>query len=148
MAEFDYHCPQDPPVPSSKTFTEKECTAIMAPILAAGLPTSCICRNFPRALIYGPLKIKASHFPFFTVQGIEHTLIVMEFGYNMKALTGQLLKCNLEALKAEVQFGGTETGTRSRYPCARYGLPEVRCTGNSILDSAYLVVATLQRASH
>jgi hypothetical protein len=43
------------PLPAT-TFTEKECTAIMAPILAAGLPTSGICRNFPRALVYGSLK--------------------------------------------------------------------------------------------
>jgi hypothetical protein len=79
------------------TFTEKQCTAIMAPCLAAGLPTSRICRTFPRDLVYGPLKHQGlALLNLYTVQGIEHTLTVMEFGYNMKTLTGKSLKGNLD----------------------------------------------------
>jgi hypothetical protein len=48
----------------------------------------------------------------------------------------------------EGKFGGTKTGFRSRYPTVRHGLPEVRDTGNIILDSVYLIVATLQGALH
>jgi hypothetical protein len=50
----------------------------------------------------------------------------------------------------EGKVGGTtgKAGARSRYPSVRYGLPEVWDTGDIILDSAYLAVATLQGASH
>jgi hypothetical protein len=64
----------------------------------------------------------------------------MEFGYIMKTLTVQLLKENLEALKLELGVGAPEFVTDCR--------PEVRDTGNIILDSAYLAVATLQGVSH
>ena len=38
------------------TLTEKDCIYIMAPILESGLPKAGICRNTPRALIYGNKK--------------------------------------------------------------------------------------------
>jgi hypothetical protein len=88
------------------TFTERQCAVIMVPCLVASLPTSRICRTFPRALVYGPLKNQGlALLKLSTVQGIEHTLTVMEFGYNMKTLTGKLLKGNLEALKLELPGG-------------------------------------------
>jgi hypothetical protein len=78
----------------------------MAPVLEAGLPTSGICRAFPRDLVYGPLKYQGLALPnLHTVQGIENILTVMEFGYNMKTLTGQLLKGNVEALQLELGVG-------------------------------------------
>jgi hypothetical protein len=74
----------------------------MAPCLAAGLSTSSICRTFPRALVYGPFKNQGLALPnVYTVQGIKHTLTVMECGYNMETLTGKLLIGNLEGLKLE-----------------------------------------------
>jgi hypothetical protein len=43
----------------------------------------------------------------------------------------------------EEKFGGAGTGTRSRYPSVRHGLPEVRDTGNIILffwtDGLFLI---------
>jgi hypothetical protein len=78
----------------------------MVPVLEAGLPTSGICRPFPRDLVYGPLKHQGLALPnLYTVQGIENILTVMEFGYNMKTLTGQLLKGNVEALQLELGVG-------------------------------------------
>jgi hypothetical protein len=63
-------------------FTEKQCTAIMAPVLEAGLPTSGICRTFPRDLVYGPLKYQGLALPnLYTVHGIEHILTVVKFGH-------------------------------------------------------------------
>ena len=35
------------------TLTEKECDFIMAPILKSALPRPGLCRNIPRALLYG-----------------------------------------------------------------------------------------------
>ena len=35
------------------TLTEKECDHIMAPILDGALPKAGICRNIPRAVLYG-----------------------------------------------------------------------------------------------
>jgi hypothetical protein len=91
---------------AATTFTEKQCTAIMAPVLEARLATSGICRTFPRDLVYGPLKYQGLALPnLYTVQGIEHILTIMEFGYDMRTLTGQLLKGNLEAVKLELGVG-------------------------------------------
>jgi hypothetical protein len=62
--------------------------------------------HFPPDLVYGPLKYQGFALPNpYTVQGKEHILTVMEFGYNIQALTGQLLKGNLEALKLELGVG-------------------------------------------
>jgi hypothetical protein len=43
------------PVPAA-TLTPKQCDAIMAPILQAGLPCSGIVRIIPRVLVYGPIE--------------------------------------------------------------------------------------------
>jgi hypothetical protein len=86
----------------------------MAPVLEAELPTLGLWRTFPQDLVYGPLKYIGLALPnLYTVQGMEHISTIMEFGNNMKTLTGQLLKENLKALKLE----------RSRYPSAPHGLP-------------------------
>ncbi len=36
------------------TLTEKDCNHIIAPLLESGLQNSSICKNFPRAVAYGP----------------------------------------------------------------------------------------------
>ena len=38
---------------AATTFTDEELTSIIAPALQAGLPSSGICRSFPRAILYG-----------------------------------------------------------------------------------------------
>ena len=50
------------------TLTKEECNYIMAPVLLSGLPRAGICRNIPRALIYGNKKTKVSVFTIFTQQ--------------------------------------------------------------------------------
>lgn len=40
------------------TLTRPECTHIMAPIRAAGLPAQCVNRNLPDAVLYGPASLQ------------------------------------------------------------------------------------------
>jgi hypothetical protein len=90
----------------------------MAPVLEAGLPTSGICRTFPRDVVYVPLKYQGIALSYlFIAQGIKYILTVVEFGYDIKTLTGQLLKGNLEALKLELGVGTPVFTTEFR----RYG---------------------------
>jgi hypothetical protein len=51
------------------SLSEAKCDAIMAPAIMAGLASSHICRNFPRALIYAPAANLGAGIPnIFTVQ--------------------------------------------------------------------------------
>ena len=50
------------PLPAT-TFSEKDCTAILRPVLRAGLSASGIVSTFPRALVHAPLKFQGLGLP-------------------------------------------------------------------------------------
>jgi hypothetical protein len=57
---------------STLTLSEKECNHIMAPVLEAGLQNSSICKNYPRAVTYGPTDESGFNLPnLYIQQGLQ-----------------------------------------------------------------------------
>ena len=84
------------------TLAEKECNHIMAPILESGLPKSGICRNTPRALIYGHKKHQGFVLhKLHTTMGINQIQELLDNVWK-KTITGDLIRVSLESLKLEL----------------------------------------------
>jgi predicted lipid carrier protein YhbT len=87
------------------TLMEKECNHIIAPVLESGLRSSSICKNFPRAVAYGPRNEGGLQLPNLYVQhGLARiSLIVDNIGENN--MMGELLRNTIEAAKVEIGVG-------------------------------------------
>jgi hypothetical protein len=89
------------------TLTQKQCDAIITPILQAGLPCSGIVRTFPRALVYGPIEYQGLGIPdLYTSQGISHIERILKYSNLDDDITGQLIRAPVEQLKLEIVCNG------------------------------------------
>jgi hypothetical protein len=73
------------------TLTEKDCNHIMAPVLEAGLQNSAICKNYLRAVTFGPKEEGGLNLPsLYTQQGVQHIATINEH-LALNDMTGELL---------------------------------------------------------
>jgi hypothetical protein len=84
------------------TLSEKECNYIMAPVLEARLQSSSICKNYPRAVTYGPKDEGGLNIPnLYIQQGIQRIASITDH-IESKDMTGELICTTIEAAKVEV----------------------------------------------
>ena len=94
------------PLPAT-TLTVKQCSSIMAPLLAQGLSGIGVVRTLPRVIVYGPVRLQGLGIPcLFTYQMVDHIQRVLKFCQAKEHLTGQLLRQSLEATKLEISCEG------------------------------------------
>jgi hypothetical protein len=87
------------------TLTEKECNYILAPVLEAGLQSSAICKNYPRAVTYGPKEEGGLNLPsLYTQQGVQRIATISDC-LSSNDMTGELLRTTIEAAKVEIGVG-------------------------------------------
>ena len=87
------------------TLTKEECKHITAPILEAGLPKSAVCRNYPRAVLYGPKKEGGMGlWDPYDFQGIERISYLQQH-LAAPTMMGELLRTSIEAAKIEIGIG-------------------------------------------
>lgn len=92
------------PVPAL-TLSEQECTSIMAPVLAIGLPASSMNRNYPRKVLYGPINEGGMGLTnLYWSQGLSHIAIIAEH-LGKETLTGDLIITSLEMCNVELGIG-------------------------------------------
>ena len=85
--------------------TEKECKYIMAPVLQVCLPKSSIARTYPHQVVYGPKEEGGlGQFNLYTKQGTTKIALLAEH-LALQTMTGDLLRCSIEAAKVEVGVG-------------------------------------------
>ena len=93
------------PLPAT-TFTQADCEFILRPVLCAGLPSSGISRNFPRALVHAPRRYQGLGLPNLWIsQGVSHLLHALRHGSH-SSITGQLLRTSLESLILDLGLPG------------------------------------------
>ena len=93
---------------AATTLVEKECEAIMQPLLQAALLASGIVRTIPRALVFGPKYYQGlAVSSLYTHQQVEHIERMLKFGQAKDNITGKLLCQSLEATKLEVGCSGS-----------------------------------------
>ena len=81
------------------TLTEKECDHIMAPVLAGALPRAGICRNIPRAVLYGNPEYQGlGVHNLYTTMGL-HQLQALLDNIWKDTITGRLMRVSLESYK-------------------------------------------------
>ena len=79
----------DFPLPVT-SLTKWDCNAIMSPILQTALPASGVARNFPRAVVHGPLRYQGLQVPnLYTNQGIAHIQQLLTFGFDQFLFQGR-----------------------------------------------------------
>jgi len=89
------------PLPATM-FTQKQCKAIMSPILAQGLPLAGYIRTFPHALAHGPKKFCGVNIPnLYTEQTLAHIHTLLKFSNQPQDLTGFLLRATGETMRLE-----------------------------------------------
>lgn len=88
------------------TMTKEECTKIMAPVLAAGLPNSSICRNFPRNVLYGSKDESGMGKTNLYVEEGTSKIAIIKENLHLPNMTGELLRLLIEQCKVELGLGG------------------------------------------
>ena len=91
---------------AATTISETDMKSIISPVLQAGLPASGICSNFPRAILYGPIKCQG-----FGVQNLYHTQSLRHIkdiiDQTWKGTPAEkLLIANIEGVKLDAGIGG------------------------------------------
>jgi len=90
------------PLPAT-TFTQKQCKAIISPILAQGLPLAGYICTFPHALAHGPKKFCGVNIPnLYTEQTLAHIHTLLKFLNQPQDLTGFLLQATGETMCLEI----------------------------------------------
>ena len=88
------------------TLTQPQCTHLMAPVLQVGLPSSGFARNFPRAVVYGPIEDQGLGLPnIYTTQYTRHISDMVDHLWQQTP-TGYFIKSNVESFKLEVGVSG------------------------------------------
>jgi len=88
-------------------FTEKECMAIMQPILAAGLPAMGIVRMMARVVVHGPICYQGLNIPnLYMEQLLAWLQALLQYGQKAKDVMGSLLHYTAEAFQMEVGVTG------------------------------------------
>lgn len=89
------------------TLSDKECDAILRPVLRAALPSSGLVFSFPRSILYGTTKAGGLGLRnLATTQGIQHVTACLSHGHTM-TLTGRLIRANIEMAKLVAGFPGS-----------------------------------------
>ena len=89
------------------TFTAKQWEKLMSPVLMTLLPKAGICRSFPRAVVYAPLRFQGLGIPHpFAVQMTKHLDMLLRHPANRTA-TASFLEANVQAHQLET---GTSFG--------------------------------------
>ena len=89
------------------TLTEGECDFIMAPILQSGLPRAGLCRNIPRALLYGRKEHQGLGLnTLYTTMGIKQIQVLLD-NVCENIVTGDLIRVSMETLKIEMGIKGS-----------------------------------------
>jgi len=89
------------------TFTQQQCTEIMQPILAQGLPLAGFIQSFPKAIVHGPWQWGRLNIPnLYMEQLISHIHMILKFGGQLEEITGSLLQASWEALQLEAGLAG------------------------------------------
>ena len=87
------------------TLTEDECKHIMAPVLESGLPKSAICRNYPRAVLYGPKEEGGMGlWNLYDFQGLQRISYLQEH-LSATTMLRELLRTSIEIAKVEIGIG-------------------------------------------
>ena len=85
--------------------TEKQCNHIMDPVLKASLPKSSIARTYPHKVLYGPKEEGGlNNENLYLYQGTSKIATLTEH-LALNTMTGELLRCSIEAAKVEVGIG-------------------------------------------
>jgi hypothetical protein len=88
---------------AATTFTESQCSQILAPALSIGLATSGIVRTLPRDLVHGSVHYQGLGIPsLYSEQGLAHTDVLLRFGNRPDTITGGLLRISVEQLTLEI----------------------------------------------
>ncbi len=89
------------------TFSEKECTEIMKPVLQAALSRSGIVRSLPRILIYSPRVCFGLELPnLYASHGFDKLERLVKYGISANDETGNLIRFNMEMAKLELGTNG------------------------------------------
>ena len=89
------------------TLSKAQCDYVMAPALERGLPRAGICRNMPRAVIYGDLDHQGMGLHnLYTTMGL-HQVQALLTNIWRDNITGKLLRISLESFKLELGISGS-----------------------------------------
>jgi hypothetical protein len=116
--------------------SKKQCKDIMRPLLLYCLPSLGICRNFPRALIFGPMEYSGLGFKhLFTDQEIARLQEIVTHT-STSTMTGNLYRLSLELLILEL---GADPALE------QISLPYINsCATPSLVRSTYIFLKTHQ----
>ena len=91
---------------AATTFTKSELTKIIAPALKTGLPSSGICRSFPRAILYGSKSTQGLEVNnLYHTQNIRHIKDIMDQAWK-DTPSSKLLQANIELLHLDAGIAG------------------------------------------
>ena len=91
---------------AATTFTDDELTSIIAPALQSGLPSSGICRSFPRAILYGSLSAQGLGLHnLYHTQNIRHIKDIVDQTWK-NTPSAKLLRANMELLRLDAGIAG------------------------------------------
>ena len=82
-------------------FTQKQWFNIMSPALMAGLPKAGVCRNFPRNMVFAPLRFQGLGLPHPRVTQVMHHLSVLQKHLTKPSQSTPYLKAVLEGHRLE-----------------------------------------------
>jgi hypothetical protein len=87
---------------SATNLSKVKCEQIMAPILKYGLPAIGVCRNFPRSMVFAPIKYTGLGFQHLhTMQEIARLKEIIQHTFR-RTITGQLYRTSMELLYIEI----------------------------------------------
>ena len=87
------------------TLSKTQCRKIQNIVINAGLPKSGICRNYPRAALFGPKDEGGLGMDdLYTYQGTSRIAIIQEH-LHADTITGEMLRTSIEAAKIEIGIG-------------------------------------------
>ena len=89
------------------TLSKSQCDYIMAPALDGGLPRARICKNIPRAMLYGNLEHQGMMlYNLYTTMGLQQVQALLTNIWKDNT-TGKLLRISLESFKLELEICGS-----------------------------------------
>jgi len=115
------------------TLTEDECNFTLAPVLKSGLPMAGICRNMPRADVYGDATHQGMGLHnLYTAMGIIKIQALVDNIWS-DSTTGKLLQTSVETMKGELDT----QGSIFKLDCKIYGHLATDCWVKYLLYFVY-----------
>ena len=92
---------------AATSLSKQQIKSIVYPALGAGLQASGICRNFPRAVLYGPLRYQGLNLQnLYHTQSIRHIKDIVDQTWR-DTPSAKLLLANIEGIKLDAGIGGS-----------------------------------------